>query len=170
MGELKDKLAEFLPHRPAKPTNAQILFPELQRELNAEPGLAKNLQGLFIVTVLQKGVKGDEWYLLFKGLGSPPVISQTRPTLPPPSASSKKHAGGFPLPVVLIEIEDHDILNFITGGLPALKAYTSQRVKIIGDLLLAQQLEDVFAKAGGAEKVAGFLKNAKAKGGKTSKL
>ncbi|KND01314.1 uncharacterized protein SPPG_03126 [Spizellomyces punctatus DAOM BR117] len=149
MSDLKDKLAEYLPPKSAKPTNASILFPELQRELEADPTLAKNLKGLFIVTVLQKGVKKDEWFLLFKGINTKPVISQTRPTLPAPSKT--------PLPVILVEIEDADILNFITGGLPALKAYTSQRVRIVGDLLLAQQLEDVFSKAGGPEKAMKYL-------------
>ncbi|KAI8906181.1 hypothetical protein DFJ77DRAFT_477739 [Powellomyces hirtus] len=159
MSELKDKLAQFLPARPTKPTNAQTLFPELARELHSDPSLSKNLQGLFIVTVLQKGVKRDEWYLLFKGHNQTPVISQTRPTLPSPSKSS--------MPVILIEVEDADILNFITGGLPPLKAYASQRVRVVGDLLLAQQLEDVFAKAGGPEKAAAFLSKVK---GKKAKL
>ncbi|KAJ3149256.1 hypothetical protein HDU89_003974 [Geranomyces variabilis] len=153
MGELKDKLAEFMPHRAKRkqpPTHAETLFPELARELHADPSLARNLQGLFIVTVMQRGAKRDEWYLLFKGLNQTPTISQARPSLPAPTKDQ-------PLPVVLIEIEDADILNFITGGLPPLKAYASQRVRIVGDLLLAQQLEDVFAKAGGPEKALAFL-------------
>lgn len=100
------------------------------------------------------------------GVGTKPVISQTRPTLPPPSKS--------PLSVIMIEIEDADILNFITGGLPALKAYTTQRVRVVGDLILAQQLEDVFTKAGGKEKAMAFLekvtgKKVVAQGGKKSK-
>ncbi|KAI8820413.1 uncharacterized protein EV422DRAFT_530806 [Fimicolochytrium jonesii] len=155
MSDLKEKLAEFLPAKVFKPTNAQILFPELHRELEADPSLAKNLQGLFIVTVLLKGVKRDEWYLLFNGPNKKPIISQTRPTLPAFTKST--------YPVVLVEIEDADILNFATGGLPAIKAYTTQRVKIVGDLMLAQQLEEVFAKAGGPDKAAAYLQKVKGK-------
>ncbi|KAI9105694.1 hypothetical protein DFS34DRAFT_644494 [Phlyctochytrium arcticum] len=154
--DLKSKLAEFLPRKGSqKPLNASILFPELQRELEADPGVAKNLHGLFIVTVLQKGVKREEWYLFFKGANSKPIISQTRPTLPAAGSTSNT------LPVILVEVEDADILNFITGGLPALKAYTSQRVRVVGDLLLAQQLEEVFTKAGGPEKTMKFLERVK---------
>ena len=57
-------------------------------------------------------------------------------------------------------MDDKDIYNFITGGLPGLKAFTSNRIKVAGDLILAQQLEDVFLKAGGIDKAKEYLQKA----------
>ena len=84
-----------------------------------------------------------------------PTISQTRPSLP----ARKKDSNTPSLPLVVIEVEDNDIINFITGGLHGVKAYVSGKVKILGDLQLALDLEQVFFKTGGVEKVMTFLKN-----------
>ncbi|KAJ3089402.1 hypothetical protein HK102_006477 [Quaeritorhiza haematococci] len=160
---LKDKFAEFAPSKPERPLNSSILFPEIRRELQENPQAIGNLRGFFVVTVFRKGERKDEWYLLFQGREAPPVISQTRPTLPTPPTNVVP-ASAATLPVVLVELEDADLLNFVTGGLTGLKAYSSNRLKILGDLIVAQQLEEVFVKAGGVEKVMMFLKNAGVKG------
>ncbi len=63
------------------------------------------------------------------------------------------------LPTVELELDDRDLLNLISGGLTGIHAYTSGKLKVKGDLSLAQQLEQVFQKAGGVEKVMFFLKS-----------
>ncbi|KAJ3294210.1 hypothetical protein HK104_003848 [Borealophlyctis nickersoniae] len=163
--ELKDKLAEFLPTRTEKPLNASILFPELAKELRNNPSLAGNVKGLVVVTVLKNRVKKDEWYGVFQGRDAKPIISQTRPSFPPTNSAV---AG---LPVVVVELEDADILNMITGGLTGLKAFTTNRIKIVGDLDVARQIEEVFVKTGGVEKAMEYLERAKAgnKGEKRAK-
>ncbi|KAI8642929.1 hypothetical protein BD408DRAFT_343455 [Parasitella parasitica] len=60
---------------------------------------------------------------------------------------------------VKIQVEDHDLLNFITGGLTGVKAYTAGRIKVRGDLVLAQKLEEVFERAGGKDRALEFIKN-----------
>ncbi|KAJ3187952.1 hypothetical protein HDU85_006345 [Gaertneriomyces sp. JEL0708] len=159
--KLKEKLAGFLPNREERPTIASVLLPEVQRELNSDPSLARNLRGLFILTVLQKGVRKDEWYLFFRGLNTKPIISQTRPPVP----SSKEP----PFPVILIEIEDADILKFITGGLTAVSAIANQRVRVMGDLLLAKQLEETFLRSGGPEKAVKYLEKSESRKKSASK-
>ncbi|KAI8907589.1 hypothetical protein BC831DRAFT_494650 [Entophlyctis helioformis] len=144
-------LEQLQPARAQKPSHASLLFPELHRELSANPELIGSLTGLFVVTVLKKGEKKEEWYMVFQGRDVPPTISQTRPNIPKGTDAAK----GFP--AVVVEIEDTDIFKFITGGLPGLKAFTEGRVKIAGDLMLAQQLEEVFYKTGGLEKTRLFL-------------
>jgi hypothetical protein len=72
-------------------------------------------------------------YMLFQGLEAPPTISRVRPSIP----------SGENVPIVVIEIEDSDILNFITGGLNGVKAYVSGKIKILGDMQVALQLEEV---------------------------
>ena len=89
-------------------------------------------------------------YLLFQGKDVKPSVSQDKPK------GLKRN-----IPIVLVEIEDTDILNFITGGLTGLQALNKKKVKILGDLVLAQELEQVFSKAGGVEKAMSFLKKAK---------
>ncbi|KAL9558184.1 hypothetical protein PS6_001449 [Mucor atramentarius] len=60
---------------------------------------------------------------------------------------------------VKIQVEDHDLLNFITGGLTGVKAYMVGRIKVRGDLVLAQRLEEVFERAGGRDRALEFIKN-----------
>ncbi|KAJ3410857.1 hypothetical protein HDV05_003146 [Chytridiales sp. JEL 0842] len=147
----KEKLAEFSGSKPTppKPTNASIFFPEIAKELAKDPTLTGGLKGLFIITVFRKGIKKEEWYLLLQGRDVAPTISTQRPMLP------SRHS----LPVVVTEVEDNDILNFITGGQNGLQAYVSGKVRILGDLQLALQLQEVFVKTGGVEKVMKFLKD-----------
>ncbi|KAJ3057545.1 hypothetical protein HK097_000011 [Rhizophlyctis rosea] len=147
---LKSRLAEFQPQRPTKPSNAEILFPEIAKELTSNPSLTRNLNGLFIVGV-KKGGRKDEWYLLFKP-NQPPTISRTRPDLSSSNAT---------FPIVILETTDADLLNIITGGLSGIEAFTRNRVKIVGDMMLATQLEEVFNKAGGVTKVMEYLRRAK---------
>ncbi|KAJ3040742.1 hypothetical protein HDV00_010499 [Rhizophlyctis rosea] len=145
---LKSRLAEFQP-QPPKPTNADLLFPEIARELEKNPSLTKNLNGLFIVTVKKSGRK-DEWYLLFKP-SHPPTITRTKPEI----------SQSLQIPIVIVETTDADLLNIITGGLTGLEAFTRNRIKIVGDMMLATQLEEVFNEAGGVEKTMEFLRRAK---------
>lgn len=60
-------------------------------------------------------------------------------------------------------MDDADILNFISGGITGMNAYLSKKMKIEGDMFLAQELEEVFIEAGGVEKTMAFLKAAKNK-------
>ena len=60
--------------------------------------------------------------------------------------------------IVVIEIEDRDLLKFLTGGLSGLQALASKKVYIHGDLELAKSLEDIVVKAGGVDKVFSFIK------------
>ncbi|KAL2913081.1 hypothetical protein HK105_207426 [Polyrhizophydium stewartii] len=151
----KSALDNYLPPKAEKPLNASLLFPEIAREMAANPDLVGSLTGLFIVSVLKRGERRQEWFLLFQGRNSPPSISQTRPSLP-------KAVDDKPIPVVVIEIEDQDLYKFITGGLHGLKAISENRIKIAGDLVLAQQLEEVFIKTGGVEKTKVFMAKAAA--------
>ncbi|KAJ1533599.1 hypothetical protein HK405_000437 [Cladochytrium tenue] len=41
--------------------NASILFPELAKEMAANPSLTLGLRGLFIVTVFKRGERREEW-------------------------------------------------------------------------------------------------------------
>ncbi|KAJ3333086.1 hypothetical protein HDU91_002981 [Kappamyces sp. JEL0680] len=67
----------------------------------------------------------------------------------------------YKMPVAIIEIEDKDILKFVTGGLHGFQALNENRIKIAGDVALALSLEEVFIKTGGIEKVKEFFEKAK---------
>ncbi|KAI8847796.1 hypothetical protein BC829DRAFT_395573 [Chytridium lagenaria] len=105
------------------PLHSSILFPELAKEINADPVSTANLKGLFIVTVLKKGNAVDEWYLLFQGRDGP-AIGATKST------------------------EQIPVVAFVSG-----------RIRVVGDMQAAFQLEEVFVKAGGVEKTLRFIKD-----------
>jgi hypothetical protein len=147
----KQKLQVYQGTMKPKPSNASMLFPEIQKELVANPKLAGNLAGLFIIEVLQGGKRSEEWFLSFYGKTKGPTISKEKPLFP---------QGKQKVQVAIIEIEDKDILKFVTGGLHGLKALSENRIRIAGDVGLASQLEDVFLKTGGIEKAKEFLKKA----------
>ncbi|KAJ3396558.1 hypothetical protein HDU92_002738 [Lobulomyces angularis] len=185
MSNSKKELShELLPKKNKTTLFSSILIPELQKELDQNSKLAGNLRGLFILQVLHKKKFQTEYYLLFQGRDIKPILSNERPELP------KSDSSTFPtpiLPVVLVEIEDQDILNFATGiidmecklltffffitggGLTGMKAFVGGKIKIVGDLLLAQQLEEVFVKAGGVAKAMSFLEKNKIAGFEVSK-
>ncbi|KAJ3305523.1 hypothetical protein HDV03_001389 [Kappamyces sp. JEL0829] len=48
----------------------------------------------------------------------------------------------YKMPVAIIEIEDKDILKFVTGGLHGFQALNENRIKIAGDVALALSLEE----------------------------
>ena len=50
-------------------------------------------------------------YLLFQGFDAPAIVSQKRPEIP----KAKKDQD--PIPVAILQIEDSDLLNFMSGGL-----------------------------------------------------
>ncbi|RKO98105.1 hypothetical protein CXG81DRAFT_8068, partial [Caulochytrium protostelioides] len=124
---------------------SSVLFPALSKEIQAHPETAAGLRALFVVSVLHKGVEKGDWYLHFPGSANrSPTISQNRPTI-----ATREQAN---VPLIWIQLEDADILAFISGGLPPVKAITTKRVRVVGDLSLAQELGEILNKAGGLEK------------------
>ncbi|KAI8070609.1 uncharacterized protein B0P05DRAFT_550369 [Gilbertella persicaria] len=131
---------------------ADLMLPEIERQLVEDDSLWPNVKGLFVITVTKKKKHAATWYLLLQGNEIQPVITQDKQTV----RSSLK---GKKIKMVEIQVEDHDLLNFITGGLTGVKAYMVGRIKVQGDLVLAQKLEEVFEKAGGRDRALEFMKN-----------
>ncbi|ORX89066.1 hypothetical protein K493DRAFT_358722 [Basidiobolus meristosporus CBS 931.73] len=134
------------------PLMADLLLPAFDKEFKTNPDMLGNMQGLFIVVVTRKGQKRAEWYILLRGWDQNPEISKTRPSNVP-----VKTTGGANFPSVRIELEDRDLVNLATGGLNGIKGYVTGRLKIQGDLILSQQFEEIFKKAGGVEKTMALL-------------
>ena len=78
-------------------------------------------------------------------------MSQTRPEIP------KAKRDQQPIPVAIIQIEDSDLLNFMSGGLTGPRGIVSGKIKIAGAIELAEQLEQIFKKAKGQDKTLAFL-------------
>ncbi|KAI9027584.1 hypothetical protein CLU79DRAFT_803144 [Phycomyces nitens] len=110
------------------PLIADLMLPELQRQLTEDPSLWPN-------------VKGNE----------------VEPVITSDESKARKSVKGK-VRTVKIQIEDHNLLNFITGGMSGVKAYMSGKIKVRGDLILAQRLEEVFEKAGGRDRALEFIK------------
>ncbi|KAL1919939.1 uncharacterized protein VTP21DRAFT_1871 [Calcarisporiella thermophila] len=143
----------FLTQRKERPLKANILFPEIRRELVSNRKLVGGLRGLFIVTVKKRGRPQQDWYLLFNGQEQDPVVSKVRPSLPEMDATSNKTT-----PVVLAEIEDRELVNFATGGKSGWNLLMTGKLKVGGDLEVASKLEKILKNTGGVEKVLRVLK------------
>ncbi|KAI8080486.1 hypothetical protein BDF21DRAFT_339482 [Thamnidium elegans] len=108
---------------------SNLLLPELERQLKEDKNLWPNLLGNEIM----------------------PLIT----------ASEEEARAGTQGKIrkVKIQVDDSDLLNFITGGMTGVKAYMTGKIKVKGDLLLAQRLEEIFEKLGGRERAIDFIKS-----------
>ncbi|KAI9354919.1 hypothetical protein BD770DRAFT_420674 [Pilaira anomala] len=113
---------------PLSPLMADIMLPELERQLAEDDTLWPNVKG-----------------------------NDVQPVITSDQAKARAATRGK-VRTVKIQIEDNDLLNFITGGLTGVKAYMVGRIKVRGDLVLAQRLEQVFEKAGGKDRALEFIK------------
>ncbi|KAF8947200.1 hypothetical protein BGZ47_010026 [Haplosporangium gracile] len=136
--------------------NASILFPAIRSEIIENPSLFA-IRGFFIFNITKKTVPMTEWYLLFQGFDAPAVVTQKRPVLP------KAKRDEDPIPVAILQIEDSDLLNFMSGGLTGSRGIVSGRIKIAGAIELAEQLEQIFLKAKGQEKTLAYLEQKRGK-------
>ncbi|KAG0749786.1 hypothetical protein G6F57_005821 [Rhizopus arrhizus] len=129
---------------------SSLLLPELERQLKEDKSLWPNIKGFFIVTVTKNKKARAKWYLLFQGNEISPVITSSE-------EEARKEMKGK-VRTVQVQLDDYDLITFITGGLTGIKAYMTGRIKVKGDLLLAQKLEEVFEKMGGRERAMDFIK------------
>ncbi|KAF9549337.1 hypothetical protein EC957_004251 [Mortierella hygrophila] len=136
--------------------NASILFPAIRSEIIENPSLFA-IRGFFIFNITKKTVPMTEWYLLFQGFDAPAIVSQKRPVLP------KAKRDEDPIPVAILQIEDSDLLNFMSGGLTGSRGIVSGKIKIAGAIELAEQLEQIFLKAKGQEKTLAYLEQKRGK-------
>ncbi|KAG0171395.1 hypothetical protein DFQ28_001065 [Apophysomyces sp. BC1034] len=129
---------------------SDLMLPELERQLLEDKSLWPNVKGLFIVTVTKRRKPAATWYLLLQG-------NQVQPLITADEQKARGSAKGK-IRTVKIQVEDGDLLNFITGGMTGVKAYMTGKIKVRGDLILAQRLEEVFEKAGGRDRAMEFIK------------
>ncbi|SAL99536.1 hypothetical protein [Absidia glauca] len=130
---------------------SDVILPEVERQLLQDPTLWPNIKGYFVVGVTKKKKPVTTWYILLQGNEIQPVITNNESKVR--GVAKKKR-----IQTVKIRVEDSDLLNFITGGLTGIKAYVSRRIKIKGDLMLAQRLETLFEKAGGRERALEYIR------------
>ncbi|KAG1121910.1 hypothetical protein G6F42_011972 [Rhizopus arrhizus] len=87
---------------------SDLVLPELERQLAQDESLWPNVKGLFIITVTKRRKPAATWYLLLQGNEIQPVITSDK-------GKAQSSAKGK-VKKVKIQVEDHDLLNFITGG------------------------------------------------------
>ncbi|KAF9179129.1 hypothetical protein BGZ51_007198 [Haplosporangium sp. Z 767] len=136
--------------------NATTLFPEIKKEIEKNPSVFA-IRGFFIFNITKRGVPMTEWYLLFQGFDAPAIVSQKKPEIP------KAKQDVQPIPVAIVQVEDSDLLNFMSGGLTGSRGIVSGKIKIAGAMELAEQLEEIFRKAKGAEKTLAYLEKKRGK-------
>ncbi|GJJ70892.1 hypothetical protein EMPS_03242 [Entomortierella parvispora] len=136
--------------------NATTLFPEIRKEIEKNPSMFA-IRGFFIFNITKRGAPMTEWYLLFQGFDAPVIVSQKRPEIP------KAKRDETPIPVAILQVEDSDLMNFMSGGLTGPRGIVSGKIKIAGAIELAEQLEQIFLKAKGQEKTLAYLEHKRGK-------
>ncbi|KAL1932607.1 hypothetical protein VTP01DRAFT_8285 [Rhizomucor pusillus] len=130
---------------------AELLLPELERQIRAEKDLWPNFKGLFILNITKKRKVVATWYLLLQGKDVMPLITDDE--------EKARNSAKGKVRTVKIQVDDSDLINLVTGGMTGIKAYMSGKIKVRGDLMLAQRLEEVFDKANGRERAMEFIRN-----------
>ncbi|KAK9451333.1 uncharacterized protein V1518DRAFT_408279 [Limtongia smithiae] len=134
-----------------------ILFPELATRLatawiNTDVHLPRGLRAHFIFSILYHGRVVDEWCILFPGGAATPQVHHA--AIPPGGKASG-------IPVVVLELEDRELVKYITGGLTGLKGVTTGRIRVAGDTDLALRLEEMFVKLGGVKQALEYLRQSR---------
>ncbi|CAO3612347.1 unnamed protein product [Cunninghamella echinulata] len=133
---------------------SDIVLPEVERQIVQDCSLWPNVKGFFIVNVTKRRRPATTWYILLQGNEVQPIITNKSKKVQDITKKNK-------IKTVKIRVEDSDLLNFVTGGLTGIKAYTNRRIRIRGDLALAQRLETLFEKAGGHERALDYIQKNK---------
>ncbi|CAO3678413.1 unnamed protein product [Umbelopsis vinacea] len=84
--------------------------------------------------------------------------NQVEPIITMDGDKAKDKAKAAKVRTVSIAVDDSDLVSFVTGGMTGVRAYMSGKLKVRGDLMLAQRLEEVFNKTGGQERAMEFMK------------
>ncbi|KAK7202589.1 hypothetical protein BZA70DRAFT_98430 [Myxozyma melibiosi] len=143
----------------SRPLTSSVLFPEIEKRFKENPSETASLQGLFIFSILRQRQIVDEWSILFPGAGSRSLPEVHHQAIPSGLAEKAKKR----LSTVVIELDDRDLVKYITGSLTGLKGVTSGRIHIAGDIDLALKLEDMFLKVGGIQQTLAFLRERQSK-------
>ena len=130
-------------------TNASVIFPIVSQTLREQPKVVKSLKGhyQFIVSRPGSGTDDEVWYLCVNGSKRTPHLSQE------PIKNSKG------VPLVVIHITDNDLLAWVAGKMSTMRGIVGGRIKTVGDVNLAFEIEDVFRGADGIKKTRDYLKS-----------
>ncbi|CAO3623097.1 unnamed protein product [Cunninghamella echinulata] len=128
---------------------ADYVLPVVQAQMQDSKELWPDIKGLFIFTVTKQKKPATVWYLLLQGKDIQPVITNEEKVARDAAKSKVK--------VVRIQVEDSNALALITGGVTGLKAFLGGKIKVKGDLLLAQRLEAAMDQMGARELAIAFI-------------
>ncbi|KAI8088711.1 uncharacterized protein BX664DRAFT_296019 [Halteromyces radiatus] len=132
---------------------AQYILPVIEAQMDDSKEMWPDVKGLFIFTVTKQKKPATVWYCLLQGKDIKPVITNQEEVA--------KAAVKGKVKTVRIQVEDSDALNLVTGGVTGIKAFMTGKVKVKGDLLLAQRLEEAVEKMGARELAIAFIKENK---------
>jgi len=122
---------------------ATVLVPFISEELKKSENRQhlKGIQGVFELTVLQKGQNKGTWHIILKGDKEEPIIKE----------------GKAQKPTLALTIEDEVLIKIGMGKQNPITAFMSGKLKLSGNIMLAQRLEATFRKAQGYERARPFI-------------
>ena len=123
---------------------ASVLMPVLKEEMVKEENMKhlKGLKGVCELVLLQKGKKAGTWHIILKGDKEPPVVGEGK-------APAK--------PTLSVSLEDDTLLKMAVGKINPMTSFMSGKIKLSGNIMMAQRMEMTFRNAGGYEKSRPFV-------------
>ena len=122
---------------------AAMLIPMLKEQLGNPENkkYLKGLQGICELQLVQKGKKAGAWHIILKGDKEIPVVVE----------------GKAQKPTLSVTVDDDTLLKLATGKLNPITSFMNGKIKVAGNLMMAQKLESTFRSAGGYEKTRPFV-------------
>jgi len=108
---------------------SDALFNDLKAALSSDPGLVKTVKGTFCFQIIEKGKSVGSYHLDFN-------------STPPEITSNEKTKAD-----VTIKVSDDNLILLADGKLNPMQAFMQGKIKVSGQIALAQKLDTVF-KAG----------------------
>ena len=123
---------------------ASVLMPLFKEAVAQEENIKhlKGLKGTCELVLLQKGKKVGTWHIVLKGDKEAPIVAEGK-------AAGK--------PTLTLTIEDEVLLKLAVGKINPMTSFMSGKIKLSGNIMMAQKMEQTFRSAGGYEKSRPFV-------------
>jgi len=106
---------------------SDVVFPEIQKNLDSDPAIAGRVNGIYVFEILSGG-GSKQWTVDLK------------------TAPGKVSQGKHPKPDVTIAIADADLMGLVSGSLNGQQLFMQGKLKITGNMAFAMKLDQLFKK------------------------
>ncbi|KAK6179329.1 hypothetical protein SNE40_011716 [Patella caerulea] len=134
--DLKDTVSSTETLKPTMPTGSQLqsddVFERLSKEISQRKGLAAKINAIFLWNITKGGKQASQWTVDMKSSKSGEIYR---------GEPKGKKAD------CILTVDDGNMVDITTGKLPAPQAFMTGKLKVKGNIMLAQKLGQLFQEA-----------------------